>query len=265
MPKMDTEYKNLPSIYEMEEHSRRFWLKKASEQAYRTSEKRNMALILPPIRALGACNIAAESVDYPKLQSIREITERNIAADLEERNMAADFGSVDYPKLSIESLKELANAAKFGFVSYENLPYSSFQAGSSLIESLRSSQASCHDMIGVRAGLNESNGTSAVDDSGRNDSEPTVNGMSTNLPPLLAARVLELHPQAGSSLIESPDRKRKLDDTAAKKERQLASQRKYYIAHKESKKTYQKTYQAEHQCPHGKRKSRCAACNGTVI
>jgi hypothetical protein len=73
------------------------------------------------------------------------------------------------------------------------------------------------------------------------------------------------HPQAGSSLIESPDRKRKLDDTAAKKERQLASQRKYYIAHKESKKTYQKTYQAEHQCPHGKRKSRCAACNGTVI
>jgi hypothetical protein len=262
---MDTEYKNLPSIFEMEEHSKRFWHNKASEQAYRTSEKRNMALILPPIRALGVCNIAADSVDYPKLQSIREITERNMAADLEERNMAADFGSVDYPKLSIESLKELANAAKFGFISYENLPSSSFQAGSSLIESLRSSQASCHDMIGVRAGLNESNGTSAVDDSGRNDSEPTVNGMSTNLPPLLAARVLELHPQAGSSLIESPDRKRKLDDTAAKKERQLASQRKYYIAHKESKKTYQKTYQAEHQCPHVKRKSRCAACNGTVI
>jgi hypothetical protein len=62
-----------------------------------------------------------------------------MAVDLAERNMGADFG---YPNLlSTEALKERAKAAKFGFVSYENLPSSSFQAGSSLIESLRESSS----------------------------------------------------------------------------------------------------------------------------
>jgi hypothetical protein len=61
------------------------------------------------------------------------------------------------------------------------------------------------------------------------------------------------------------DRKRKLDDTAAKNEREAARKRQYYIKNKEREAVRQKTYQAEHQCPHGKRKSRCAACNGTVI
>ena len=49
---MAPEYKNLPSIFEMEKLNTRFWLHKASEQAYRDSGERNMALILPPIRVL---------------------------------------------------------------------------------------------------------------------------------------------------------------------------------------------------------------------
>jgi hypothetical protein len=49
------------------------------------------------------------------------------------------------------------------------------------------------------------------------------------------------------------DRKRKLDDTAAKKERCAARQRKYYAANKEREAARQIKYQASHKCQHGKR------------
>ena len=72
--------------------------------------------------------------------------------------------------------------------------------------------------------------------------------------------------------------KRMSDNTYEKdkKERQLAyqkkhegkeeaSQRNYYIAHKESKKAYQKTYHAQYKCQHGHHKGRCSACDGSQI
>ena len=57
------------------------------------------------------------------------------------------------------------------------------------------------------------------------------------------------------------DRKSKLDDTAAKKERCAARQRKYYALNKEREAARQSKYQAQHKCPHGRRKARCAACD----
>jgi hypothetical protein len=203
---MAPEDKTLPSIFDMEGLNTRFWNQKASEQAYRVSEERIKALKLPPIREMGTGPMAVDfgSAEYPTLPPIGFIQEYNTAVDLAERNRGADFG---YPNLlSTEALKERAKAA-FGFVSYENLPSNSFQAGSSLIESLR-----------------ESNGTSAV------------------APPL--------------------DRKRKLDDTAAKKERCEARQREYYASNRELEAARQSKYHAQHKCPHGRRKARCAACNG---
>jgi hypothetical protein len=56
------------------------------------------------------------------------------------------------------------------------------------------------------------------------------------------------------------DRKRKLDDTAAKKERCAARQRKYYAANKEREAARQIKYRAENKCQHGKRKIRCPYC-----
>ena len=206
---MAREYKPLPCIFEMEKLNTLFWLQKASEQAYRVSEERNIALKLPPIKEMGMV-FDFGSAEYPKLPPIGYIKAHNMAVDLAERNMGADFG---YPNLlSTEALKERAKAAKFGFVSYENLPSSSFQAGSSLIESLRE----------------ESNGTSAV--------APQLDHMTA-------------------------DRKRKLDETAAKKERCAARQRKYYALNKEREAARQSKYQAQHKCPHGRRKARCAACD----
>jgi hypothetical protein len=143
---MAPEDKTLPSILAMEELNTLFWLQKASEQAYRASEKCIKGLKLPPITEMGTGPMEVDfgSVEYPILPPIGYIKAHNMGVDLAERNTRADFG---YPKLlSTEALKERAKAAKFGFVSYENLPYGSFQAGSSLIESLRE----------------ESNGTSAV-------------------------------------------------------------------------------------------------------
>ena len=187
---MAREYKTLPCIFEMEKLNTLFWLQKASEQAYRVSEERNIALKLPPVREIGMA-FDFGSVEYPKLPPIGYIKAHNMAVDLAERNMGADFG---YPNfLSTEALKERAKAAKFGFVSYENLPSSSFQAGSSLIESLRGSSSPPDHM--------------------------------------------------------TADRKRKLDDTAAKKERQKA---------------YQKTYQALYKCEHGHHKVRCSACRASA-
>jgi hypothetical protein len=208
---MAPEDKTLPSIFDMEGLNTRFWNQKASEQAYRVSEERIKALKLPPIREMGTGPMAVDfgSAEYPTLPPIGFIQEYNTAVDLAERNRGADFG---YPNLlSTEALKERAKAA-FGFVSYENLPYGSFQAGSSLIESLR-----------------ESNGTSAV--------APPLDHMTG-------------------------DRKRKLDDTAAKKERCAARQRKYYASNKELEAARQSKYHSQHKCPHGRRKARCAACNG---
>ena len=209
---MAPEDKTWPCISEMEGLNTRFWNQKASEQAYRVSEERIKALELPPIREMGTGPMAVDfgSVEYPTLPPIGYITAHNMGVDLAERNMGADFG---YPNLlSTEALKERAKAAKFGFVSYENLPSSSFQAGSSLIESLRE----------------ESNGTSAV--------APQLDHMTA-------------------------DRKRKLDETAAKKERCAARQRKYYALNKEREAARQSKYQAQHKCPQGRRKARCAACD----
>ena len=136
---MAREYKPLPCIFEMEKLNTLFWLQKASEQAYRVSEERNIALKLPPITEMGMAFDfgSAQEIEGEFLPSIGYIKAHNMSVDLAERNMGADFG---YPNLlSTEALKERAKAAKFGFVSYENLPSSSFQAGSSLIESLRES------------------------------------------------------------------------------------------------------------------------------
>jgi len=301
---MAPEDKTLPSILAMEELNTLFWLQKASEQAYRASEKCIKGLKLPPITEMGTGPMEVDfgSVEYPILPPIGYIKAHNMGVDLAERNTGADFG---YPKLlSTEALKERAKAAKFGFVSYENLPCGSFQAGSSLIESLRE----------------ESNGTSAVapqldhiapilDESYKmrisficSDQEPiTAQARGSSTP---------ISFQAGSSLIESSREesngtsavapqldhiapildesykmrisficsdqepitaqargsstpKCKLDDTAFKNEREAARKRQYYIKNKEREAVRQKTYQAEHQCPHGKRKYRCAACNGT--
>ena len=182
-----------------------FWLQKASEQAYRVSEERNIALKLPPIKEMGMAFDfgSAQEIEGEFLPSIGYIKAHNMSVDLAERNMGADFG---YPNLlSTEALKERAKAAKFGFVSYENLPSSSFQAGSSLIESLRESSGPPDHM--------------------------------------------------------TADRKRKLDETAAKKERCAARQRKYYALNKEREAARQSKYQAQHKCPHGRRKARCAACD----
>ena len=191
---MAPEYKTLPSIFDMQEINTLFWLQKASEQAYRASEERIEALKLRPIREMGTGPMAVDfgSVEYPTLPPIGYITAHNMGVDLAERNMGADFG---YPNLlSTEALKERAKAAKFGFVSYENLPSSAFQAGSSLIESLRESSSPPDHM--------------------------------------------------------TADRERKLDDTAAKKEREKA---------------YQKTYQDRNKCQHGMQKWRCSACGGSQI
>lgn len=188
---MAREYKTLPCILEMEKRHTLFWLQKASEQAYRVSEERNIALKLPPIGEMGMA-FDFGSVERPKLPPIGYINAHNMAVDLAERNMGADFG---YPNLlSTEALKERAKAAKFGFVSYENLPSSSFQAGSSLIESLRGSSSPPDHM--------------------------------------------------------TADRKCKLDDTAAKKERGKA---------------YQKAYQAQYKCEHGLHKVRCSSCGGSQL
>jgi hypothetical protein len=202
---MAPEDKTLPSILAMEELNTLFWLQKASEQAYRASEKCIKGLKLPPITEMGTGPMEVDfgSVEYPILPPIGYIKAHNMGVDLAERNMGADFG---YPNLSsTEALKERAKAAKFGFVSYENLPSSSFQAGSSLIESLRESSSPPDHM--------------------------------------------------------TADRKRKLDDTAAKKERCAARQRKYYALNKEREAARQSKYQAQHKCPHGRRKARCAACD----
>ena len=147
---MAPEYKTLPSIFDMQEINTLFWLQKASEQAYRASEERIEALKLRPIREMGTGPMAVDfgSVEYPTLPPIGYIKAHNMGVDLAERNMGADFG---YPNLlSTEALKERAKAAKFGFVSYENLPSSSFQAGSSLIESLRESSRPLDHMTADR-------------------------------------------------------------------------------------------------------------------
>ena len=147
---MAREYKPLPCIFEMEKLNTLFWLQKASEQAYRVSEERNIALKLPPIKEMGMAFDfgSAQEIEGEFLPSIGYIKAHNMSVDLAERNMGADFG---YPNLlSTEALKERAKAAKFGFVSYENLPSSSFQAGSSLIESLRESSSPLDHMTADR-------------------------------------------------------------------------------------------------------------------
>jgi len=196
------------------------------------------------------------------LQSIEVLKERNMAADLEERNMAADFG---YPNLqSIEVLKERAKAAKFGFVSYENLPSSSFQAGSSLIESLRSSQASCHnhDMINFGREIGQT-GHHAL--------------LPVHLPVSSFNAVPAFESFANAENIDhmTADGKHKFDDTASKEERrkahrklhdasknerEAARKRKHYIENREREVARQSKYQASHRCLHGKRKNHCAAC-----
>jgi len=147
---MAPEDKTLPSILAMEELNTLFWNQKASEQAYRASEKCIKGLKLPPIREMGTGPMEVDfgSVEYPILPPIGYIKAHNMGVDLAERNMGADFG---YPNLlSTEALKERAKAAKFGFVSYENLPSSSFQAGSSLIVSLRESSRPLDHMTADR-------------------------------------------------------------------------------------------------------------------
>jgi hypothetical protein len=248
---MAPEDKTLPSIFDMEGLNTRFWLQKASEQAYRVSEERIKAIKLPPIREMGTGPMAVDfgSAEYPTLPPIGFIQEYNTAVDLEERNRGADFG---YPNLlSTEALKERAKAA-FGFVSYENLPSSSFQAGSSLIESLRE----------------ESNGTSAV---------------APQLAPILdesyKMRISFIcsEQEPITDTIITGDTKRKFDDIASNeerrkarrkvydssnREREAARKREYYAANKGREAARQSTYQAQHKCPHGRRKTRCAACNG---
>jgi hypothetical protein len=227
---MAPEDKTLPSIFDMEGLNTRFWNQKASEQAYRVSEERIKALKLPPIREMGTGPMAVDfgSAEYPTLPPIGFIQEYNTAVDLAERNRGADFG---YPNLlSTEALKERAKAA-FGFVSYENLPYGSFQAGSSLIESLR-----------------ESNGTSAVAPILDESYKMRISFICSDQEPI-------------KDTIITGGRKRTLDDTASKNERCAARQRKYYAANKEREAARQSNYHAQHKCPHGRRKSRCAACD----
>jgi hypothetical protein len=258
---MAPEDKTLPSILAMEELNTLFWLQKASEQAYRASEKCIKGLKLPPITEMGTGPMEVDfgSVEYPILPPIGYIKAHNMGVDLAERNTRADFG---YPKLlSTEALKERAKAAKFGFVSYENLPYGSFQAGSSLIESLRE----------------ESNGTSAVapqldhiapilDESYKmrisficSDQEPiTAQARGSSTPKCKlddTAFKKEREAARGSS---TP--KCKLDDTAFKKEREAARKRKSYIENREREAARQSKYQASHKCLHGKRQNNCAAC-----
>jgi hypothetical protein len=235
---MAPEDKTLPSIFDMEGLNTRFWNQKASEQAYRVSEERIKALELPPIREMGTGPMAVDfgSAEYPTLPPIGFIKEYNTAVDLAERNRGADFG---YPKfLCTEALKERAKAAKFVFVSYENLPSSSFQAGNSLIESLR-----------------ESNGTSAVAPQLAPDEsyKMRISFICSDQEPITA--------QARGSSTQ----KCKLSDTAFKKELSAARQRKYYAANRELEAARQSNYHAQHKCPHGRRKHQCAECDGRAI
>ena len=232
---MAPEDKTLPSILAMEELNTLFWNQKASEQAYRVSEERIKALELPPIREMGTGPMAVDfgSAEYPTLPPIGFIKEYNTAVDLAERNRGADFG---YPKsVSIEALKERAKAAKFVFVSYENLPSSSFQAGSSLIESLR-----------------ESNGTSAVAPQLAPDEsyKMRISFICSDQEPITA--------QARGSSTQ----KCKLGDTAFKRDRDAARKRKHYALNREHEAARQREYQASHKCQHGKRKKQCDECDG---
>jgi hypothetical protein len=175
------------------------------------------------------------SAEYPTLPPIGYIKEYNTAVDLAERNRGADFG---YPKiLCTEALKERAKAAKFVFVSYENLPSSSFQAGSSLIESLR-----------------ESNGTSAV--------APQLAPIMMDMDELYKMKISFICNEPIKDTIITGNKKRKLDDTAAKRELSAARQRKYYAANKELEAARQIKYQVSHKCQHGKRKKQCDDCDG---
>lgn len=237
---MAPEDKTLPCISEMENLNTLFWNQKASEQAYRVSEERMIGLKMPPIREMGTGPMAVDfgSAEYPTLPPIGYIKEYNTAVDLAERNRGADFG---YPKiLCTEALKERAKAAKFGFVSYENLPSSSFQAGSSLIESLR-----------------ESNGTSAV--------APQLDHIAPILDESYKMRIWFIcsHQEPITAQARgSSTQKCKLGDTAFKKEREAARKRKHYALNREHEAARQREYQASHKCQHGKRKKQCDDCDG---
>lgn len=239
---MAPEDKTLPSIFDMEGLNTRFWNQKASEQAYRVSEERIKALELPPIIEMGTGPMAVDfgSAEYPTLPPIGYIKEYNTAVDLAERNRGADVG---YPKiLCTEALKERAKAAKFGFVSYENLPYGSFQAGSSLIESLR-----------------DSNGTSAV--------APQLDHIAPIMDESYKMRISFIcsENEPIKDTIIAGNKKRKLDDTAAKRELSAARQRKYYAANKELEAARQIKYQSSHKCQHGKRKNYCRDCSHEIL
>jgi hypothetical protein len=151
----------------------------------------------------------------------------SLSTNLKERNMAADF--CGYEGNVFES-------------------FSSFQAGSSLIESLRE----------------ESNGTSAV--------APILDESYK----MRISFICSDQEQIKDTII---NRKRRLDDTASKeerrkahrkvydaahREREAARKREYYAAHKELEAARQIKYraQASHKCQHGKRKNQCDDCDG---